>query len=97
MLPKPEYSRKLNRSTLTLTITKEDYESEIDCIEMFHYNKIPYFLHMDTQKENISLRCSYDITGRHSLDSLLKYKTASCFGTYWFRLIRHAYMQRNIC
>ena len=75
MLPKPEYSRKLNRSTLTLTITKEDYESEIDCIEMFHYNKIPYFLHMDTQKENISLRCSYDITGRHSLDSLLKYKT----------------------
>ncbi len=75
MLPKPEYSRKLNRSTLTLTITKEDYESEIDCIEMFHYNKIPYFLHMDTQKENISLKCSYDITGRHSLDSLLKYKT----------------------
>lgn len=70
---KTEYSRGINKSSLLLTPEK-DYGAEIDSIEMFRYNQIPYFLNMEPKKKNITLQFCYDITGRRSLGQLLEYK-----------------------
>lgn len=48
---------------------------EQDCIEMFRYNEIPYFLNMEQQKQGMQFQYCYDITGKRSLEQLLEYKT----------------------
>ncbi len=75
---KTEYTRKINKSSLVITPEK-DYETEKDCIEMFRYNQIPYFLNMELQKRNTALQFCYDITGRRSLEQLLEYKSLDYF------------------
>lgn len=49
-MPKAEYIRKINQSSLMITPEKE-YESEKDSIEMFRHHQIPDFLKMKVQKK----------------------------------------------
>lgn len=74
MVQKAEYSRGMNSSSLILTAEK-DYRLEKDSIEMFRYNKIPYFLDMKAQRKNIRQQFCYDITSKRSLEQMLDYKT----------------------
>lgn len=71
---KAEYSRKINKSSFILKPEKE-CGNEKDSIEMFRYNKIPYFLSMKEQMADARLQFCYDITGKRSLEQLLEYKT----------------------
>ena len=57
---------------------EKDCGHEKDSIEMFHYNKIPYFLCMKEVKKDTGTQFRYDITGRRSLEQLLEYKTLDC-------------------
>lgn len=73
MVQNTEYRRNINQSILILTVQK-DCGKDRDSIEMFRYNKIPYFLGMQAIEQGSSLQFHYDITGRRSLDQLLEYK-----------------------
>lgn len=72
-MPKAEYIRKINQSSLMITPEKE-YETEKDSIEMFRYHQIPDFLKMKVQKRNTNAQFCYDITSKRSLEQLLEYK-----------------------
>ncbi|MCI9019344.1 MAG: FHA domain-containing protein [Eubacterium sp.] len=74
---KTEYSRTIQKSSL-LFMPEKDCGHEKDSIEMFHYNKIPYFLCMKEVKKDTGTQFRYDITGRRSLEQLLEYKTLDC-------------------
>lgn len=74
---KTEYSRTIQKSSL-LFMPEKDCGHEKDSIEMFHYNKIPYFLYMKEVKKDTGTQFRYDITGRRSLEQLLEYKTLDC-------------------
>lgn len=74
MLQTPEYNRGINRSTLILT-AEQDYKSEQDSIKMFQHNKIPYFLDMNIQQQNLCLQFHYDIISKRSIEQILDYKT----------------------
>lgn len=73
MIQETEYIRKLNHSSLLLT-AEGACEEETDSIEMFHYNKIPYFLNMQRQVQDGKTQFSYDITGKRPLDQMLEVK-----------------------
>ncbi len=73
-MPKAEYIRKINQSSLMITPEKE-YESEKDSIEMFRHHQIPDFLKMKVQKKNTFAQFCYDITSKRSLEQLLEYKS----------------------
>ncbi|MCI9122753.1 MAG: FHA domain-containing protein [Eubacterium sp.] len=73
MVQNTEYRRNINQSILILTVQK-DCGKDRDSMEMFRYNKIPYFLCMQAIDQGSSLQFHYDITGRRSLDQLLEYK-----------------------
>ncbi len=71
---KAEYSRKINKSSFVLKPEK-DCGDEKDSIEMFQFNKIPYFLSMQKQTTDTELKFCYDITSKRSLEQLLEYKS----------------------
>ncbi len=72
-MPKAEYIRKINQSSLMI-IPEKEYETEKDSIEMFRYHLIPDFLKMKVQKKNTNAQFCYDITSKRSLQQLLEYK-----------------------
>ena len=73
-MPKAEYIRKINQSSLLLTPDKE-YETEKDSIGMFRYHEIPDFLKLEVKKKNTNAQFCYDITSKRSLEQLLEYKS----------------------
>lgn len=73
MAYKAEYSRGMNKSILMIT-QENNSDPEKDCIEMFRYNEIPYFLKMQMKRKDGAEQFCYDITGRKSLDQLLEFK-----------------------
>lgn len=73
-MPKAEYIRKINQSSLLITPEKE-YETEKDSIGMFQYHAIPDFLNLEVKKKNTNAQFCYDITSKRSLEQLLEYKS----------------------
>ena len=73
MAPGAEYSRGINGSNMIL-MAENNYQDELDSMEMFRYNEIPYFLKMNMQERNNKMQFYYDITGRRSLEQLLEYR-----------------------
>lgn len=71
MMWESEYSRGMNSSYLLVTLDAGSGEDR-DSIEMFRYNKIPYFLTFKWRIKDAKQMFSYDITGKRSLDQVLE-------------------------
>lgn len=73
MVKKVEYSRSINQCNMIIT-SEDNKEIEKDSMEMFRYNKIPYFLSFSTQKKDDAIQFLYDITGMQPLEQILEYQ-----------------------
>lgn len=74
MVKKVEYSRSINQCNLIITV-EDNSEMERDSIEMFRYNKIPFFLKFNTQKKDNAIQFFYDISGMQPLEQILEYQS----------------------